>query len=92
VIKKFTVELAETQNMRAITFVSINPSVPTSEVSQKIKEMNGVEVVYETTGEFDIIAVIIGTNIAEINRVIEEIRRIPGVIDTNTSIILRTIR
>lgn len=53
--------------------------------------MAGVETVYETTGQFDIAAIIKGPNIAEVNRSVEEIRRINGVLNTNTTMILRTL-
>lgn len=92
IIKKFTIETSEPQQTSAITYVSISPSVPTSDVSRQIKDVAGVETAYETTGPFDIAIIIKGTNIAEVNRSVEEIRRISGVINTNTTIILRVIR
>ena len=50
-----------------------------------------METIYETTGSFDIATVIKGSSIEDVNRSVEEIRRIDGVLNTNTSIILRTI-
>jgi Lrp/AsnC family transcriptional regulator of lysine biosynthesis len=91
-IKRFTIEVNEPQLTSAITYVSVNPSDPTSEVSKKIRTVAGVDTIYETTGPFDIAAIIKGTNIAEVNKSVEEIRRIGGVLNTNTTIILRTIR
>jgi DNA-binding Lrp family transcriptional regulator len=92
VIKRFTVEVNEPQLTSAITYVSVSPSRPTSEVSKMIMSVAGVETIYETTGPFDIATIIKGSNIAEVNKSVEEIRRIDGVLNTNTSIILRTIR
>jgi Lrp/AsnC family transcriptional regulator, regulator for asnA, asnC and gidA len=92
VIRRFTIEVNEPQLTSAITYVSVAPSHPTSEVSKRITGVPGVETIYETTGPFDIAAVIKGTNIAEVNKSVEEIRRIVGVLNTNTTIILRTIR
>ena len=92
VIKKFTIEVNEPQLTSAITYVSVSPSVPTSEVSKRIRSVSGVETIYETTGPFDIAVILKGSNIAEINRSVEEIRRLNGVLNTNTTIILRTIR
>jgi Lrp/AsnC family transcriptional regulator, involved in the regulation of lysine biosynthesis len=91
-IRRFTVEVNEPQLTGAITYVSVSPSNPTSEVSKKIRDVRGVEMIYETTGEFDIAAIIKGPNIAEVNKSVEEIRRISGVLNTNTTIILRTLR
>jgi Lrp/AsnC family transcriptional regulator of lysine biosynthesis len=91
-IRRFTVELDEPEQTSAITYVSVSPSHPTSEVSKKIKSVTGVETIYETIGQFDIAAIIKGPNIAEVNKSVEEIRRLGGVLNTNTTIILRTIR
>jgi len=91
-IRRFTVELNEPDQTSAITYVSVSPAHPTSEVSKLVKTVVGVETIYETTGPFDIAAIIKGPNIAEVNKSVEEIRRIDGVLNTNTTIILRTIR
>jgi Lrp/AsnC family transcriptional regulator, involved in the regulation of lysine biosynthesis len=91
-IRKFTVEVADRGMSSAITWVSVNPSVPTKQVSEKMRTVKGVEVVYETAGQFDVAAIITGANIADVNKTIEGIRRIEGVISTNTTMVLRTIR
>lgn len=92
-IKKFTVVVEEgKESTSAITYVSVSPSHPTSEVSKKLESIPGVESIYETTGSYDIAAIIKGANIEEVNRSVEEIRRIGGVLKTETTIILRTIR
>jgi DNA-binding Lrp family transcriptional regulator len=92
-IEKFTLVVAEAKDStRAITYVSVTPSHPTTDVSKKLRSIQGVETIYETTGSFDIAAIIKGANIAEVNRSVEEIRRIDGVLKTDTTIILRTIR
>jgi DNA-binding Lrp family transcriptional regulator len=55
-------------------------------------KLGGVEVVYEITGQYDIAAIIAAPAIAEINKCIDDIRKIEGVSDTNTVIILKTMR
>jgi len=92
-IKRFTVDVDEPQTATsAITYVSVSPSSPTADVSRKLKSVKGVETIYETTGSFDIAAIIRGASIADVNKSVEEIRRLSGVLNTNTTIILRTIR
>jgi len=91
-IRKFTVEVDDQHLSRAITWVSVSPACPTGLVSAKMKEVTGVEVVYETAGQFDVAAIIKGANIVEVNKTIEGIRRIEGVINTNTMMVLRSIR
>ena len=92
VIKRFTVEADVGQVTKAITLVSVNPSVPTSEVSQRLRAIGGVEIVYEVTGEYDIATVMSGQSITEVNRAVEEIRKTKGVSNTNTMIVLNALR
>lgn len=90
-IKKFTIEMGVSNKTSAITLISVSPSTDTSKVSEKLKSLKGVDVVYEITGQYDIVAIVSAPTITEINKCIDEVRRIEGVDDTNTVIILRTI-
>lgn len=90
-IKKFTIEMGVSNKTSAITLISVSPSTDTSKVSEKLKSLKGVDVVYEITGQYDIVAIVSAPTITEINKCIDDVRRIEGVDDTNTVIILRTI-
>lgn len=90
-IKKFTVELGEENATKAIVLVSVESSMETSKVSSKLTKLEGIKTVYEITGQYDITVVISAPSISEINQSIDALRKIPGVTDTNTVIILRTI-
>jgi DNA-binding Lrp family transcriptional regulator len=91
VIKQFTIERSISHGIRALTMIAVEPGVPTFEVSKKVNSLDGVERIYEVTGEYDITLVSHGSNIESINKVIEDIRKIDGVEKTNTIIVLRTI-
>ena len=91
VIKRFTIEKSISHGVRALTMIAVEPGVPTFEVSKKVNTLEGVERIYEVTGEYDIVMVSNGNNIESINKVIEDIRKIEGVEKTNTIIVLRTI-
>ncbi len=91
VIKRFTIEKSTSHGVRAVTMIAVDPSTPTYELSKSVSELDGVERVYEVTGEYDIMLVSSGVNIDGINRCIEDIRKIKGVEKTNTIIVLRTI-
>ena len=91
VIKCFTIERAFSLGVRALTMISVEPSVPTFEVSKKVNALDGVERIYEVTGEYDIVMVSHANNIESINKIIEDIRKINGVEKTNTIIVLRTV-
>jgi DNA-binding Lrp family transcriptional regulator len=87
VIRKFTVKIGVAEGAQAITLLATNPAYPTLEVSKKIQAMPNVETIYEVTGEYDIIAVITGMNVTEVNECIEKIRRVEGIMKTNTMIV-----
>ncbi len=91
IIEKFTVQVGEANSTSAIVLVSVDSSIDTSKVSTKLTKLNAVKTVYEITGQYDISVIVRAHNITEINKCIDDLRKIPGVIDTNTVIILKTI-
>ncbi|HKU50256.1 MAG TPA: HTH-type transcriptional regulator LysM [Nitrososphaera sp.] len=91
-IKRFTIELGASDKTSAITLISVSSTADTSAVSARLMKLGGVEVVYEITGQYDIAAIIAAPAVVEINKCIDDIRKIEGVSDTNTVIILKTIR
>jgi Lrp/AsnC family transcriptional regulator of lysine biosynthesis len=90
VIRKFTVKIDVVEGAEAITLLATNPSHPTQDVSNKIREIPNVETLYEVTGECDIVVVISGMSVSEVNECIEKIRRVEGIMKTNTMIVLRS--
>jgi len=91
VIKKFTLELGEENATSAIVLVSVDSATDTSKVSLKLTKLDGVKTVYEITGQYDITVIISAATIAEINNSIDALRKILGVVDTNTVIILKKV-
>jgi DNA-binding Lrp family transcriptional regulator len=91
IIKKFTIELGEQNATKAIVLISVESSIDTSKVSARLTKLEGVKTVYEITGQYDIAVIISAPNITEINGAIDSLRKIPGVSDTNTVIILRDV-
>lgn len=90
-IKKFTIETGDNNSTSAIILISVDSSTDTSKVSARLSKLQGVHTVYEITGQYDIATVIRAPNITEINACIDALRKVPGVFDTNTVIILRTV-
>ena len=90
-INKFTIELGEENVTSAIVLVSVDSATDTSKVSLKLAKLDGVKTVYEITGQYDITTIMSASSIAEINNSIDALRKITGVVDTNTVIILRKI-
>ena len=92
VIKKFTIEINNSEKTSAITLISVASSSDTSTVTSKLLKLEGVDVIYEITGQYDIAAIISAPTISEINSYMDEVRKIEGVSDTNTVIILKTLK
>ncbi len=90
-IKKFTLELGEENAASAIVLVSVDSAVDTAKVSLKLGKLEGVKAVYEITGQYDITTIISAPSIVKINNSIDALRKIQGVVDTNTVIILRKV-
>jgi DNA-binding Lrp family transcriptional regulator len=92
IITRFTIEVNSGQGASAITLIAASPQVPTQEMTDTLRKMRGVDVVYEITGQYDIAVILSAPTIAEINTCIDDVRKIEGVANTNTLIILRTLR
>jgi DNA-binding Lrp family transcriptional regulator len=90
-IKKFTVEVGDSNSTSAIVLISVDSAIDTSKVSSKITKLEGVKTVYEITGQYDITVIISAPSINDINTCIDALRKIPGVTDSNSVIILRTL-
>ena len=86
-IKRFTIEEGEKNTTSAIVLISVDSTIETSKVSSKLTKLDGVKTVYEITGQYDISVIITAPSIAEINSSIDALRKIPGVIDSNLSLI-----
>ncbi|MEM1606010.1 MAG: HTH-type transcriptional regulator LysM [Desulfurococcaceae archaeon] len=90
VIKKMTIEYELGNEIKAIILVKTQPPIPVPEVSKSIRKIPGVDIVYEVTGEYDIVVITRSPNIDNVNRLIDEIRSISGVASTYTMMVLRT--
>ena len=92
VISRFTIDTNVGPQANAISLLSVNPSFPTSDVSARLKKMKGVDSIFEITGEYDVAVIVSGSNIAEINSTIDDIRKLQGIDDTNTVVVLKVVR
>jgi len=90
IIKRFTVEVDTGEKVRAAILVSVQPSHPNPVIAQAVKKIAGIDQVFEVAGEVDIIAIASGRSIQEINKYIDEVRRIEGVAKTSSMIVLRS--
>ena len=88
IIKRFTVEISE-PSVKALILISSTPAIPNPKIAQEIRNIKGVEWVYEVTGQFDIAVLVSGPDITYLNKVIDDVRSLNGITHTNTLIVLR---
>lgn len=90
VIKKFTLVTA-LHGLKAIIDVGVEVNVHTTEIANQIKQISGVEYVYEVSGNQDIVAFVDVENALKLNDVIEDIRSMKNVQNTETKLVLKEI-
>jgi DNA-binding Lrp family transcriptional regulator len=79
VIRKFTIETAV--ELEGIVLVKTEPT-RTRKATTEIRRI--ANRVFETSGDYDIAALIQAQTMAELNQKIDEIRRLPDILNTNT--------
>jgi len=79
VIRKFTIETSV--ELEGLVLVRTEPT-HTGKTAKEISRI--AERVFETSGDYDIAALIQAQTMAELNQKIDEIRRLPDVLTTNT--------
>ncbi|MGB1586734.1 MAG: Lrp/AsnC family transcriptional regulator [Thermoplasmatota archaeon] len=88
VITQFTIRTAGSQ-VKALIEVVVERNTQTSDVSAAIRSWDGVESVWEVTGEQDLVIVADCPDTARLNQLIDDIRGIPGTDATRSRLILR---
>ena len=90
VIRRFTIRTSGA-NVKALIEVVSDTHVDTSSVAKEIASRAGVEIVYETSGTEDLVAVVEADDTDELNALIEDIRKLPSVRSTRTRLILNEV-
>ncbi len=91
IIKKFTIDVEESNKTSAVVLITVHSTTDTAKISSQLMNISSIKTIYEITGQYDIIVIINAKNIMEINSCIDSLRKISGISDTNTVIILKTI-
>lgn len=90
VIRQFTVRVRGA-NLRAIVEVQVQTNVNAADVARAIHTLDGVEEVWELTGEWDIAAIVNVDSAEELNDVVDAIRRIGSATSTRTRVVLHEL-
>lgn len=77
------------RDIQAIVMIEAESHVYTSSLVRRLRNFKNVSSVYEITGDYDISSSIKAPNVHALNNLIEELRTIPGVKQTNTRLVLK---
>jgi len=88
-IKKFTVIVGEdAEGMEVLVGLKTDPHAHTPRLAKMLAGFEGMKEVYEITGRFDLICRVRGNSGHEINNVLEKIRRLKEVLETESFTII----
>jgi len=87
IIRKFTVETSS-RGLKALIEINIAVNVHTTDMAMRIRQLPGVEKVFEISGVSDIVALIDVSDTNMLNETIEAIRAIGHITNTRTKLVL----
>lgn len=87
-IKQFTIRTAGNQ-VKALVEVTVLANVHTADIAKAIRAWDGVDAVWEITGDNDLLVVADCPNTSDLNGLIDRIRGIPGTQATRSRLILK---
>lgn len=76
-------------DISAMVMLEVESHTYTASVVRRLRGFSNVSHVYEITGDFDVSAFVNVENVMALNNLIEEIRTVPGVKRTETSMVLK---
>ena len=77
------------KDINALIMIAVDSHVYTSAVVRRLKNLQNINSVFEITGDYDISVYARAANTAELNNLIEQIRSIQGVKQTETRLVLK---
>ncbi|MDE1824941.1 MAG: Lrp/AsnC ligand binding domain-containing protein [Candidatus Micrarchaeota archaeon] len=84
-------EIAIKKGSGAIITISVDTSVSSGKIAKTVFEIPGVKRVFEVSGAHDITAIISAPDNQGINEIVDKIRGIFGITNTDTMIVLNDI-
>jgi len=91
IIKNFTVDISTSFGFISLVLLNTHTQESTYEIVKQIKNIEGVKRVYETTGEWDVVAYVLCNSPKEFNIIIENIRKLKGVNKSTSLTVLNVV-
>ena len=87
-IKGFTIKTSS-KNVKALVEICIDVNTDSQEIADKLIQYDGINEVFEVTGDQDLIAIVDVESSQRLNDIIESVRRNDNIISTRTRLILK---
>jgi len=87
VIMAFTISLEPSLSFQCIIAIKCEPKA-TKKIVEKVKALRPLSPVYEVTGRFDVFCNIEAPTARELNELIDKIRDVPGVTETESFMVV----
>ncbi|MEM0349735.1 MAG: Lrp/AsnC family transcriptional regulator [Candidatus Caldarchaeum sp.] len=94
VIRKVTV-LVDHVKLGLKNSAALMLKIESSEINrvlEELKQLREIANIYQLSGDFDAIAVAYGRDLDHIREIVEQVKKIPGVISVNTLVTLRVVK
>lgn len=88
-IRRFSIE-TDSAGFRAVILVKTNPARRTDNLLRSLAAMDSVRNIYEVSGKWDAVLVAHAKDAAEFNELIEAVRTKPGIMETESLVVLKT--
>ncbi len=85
------VVLRPPDKIEALVWIKCESAIYTTSVARRVSTIPGVKEVMEITGEYDIVARVTARDQVQLNNIVETIREIRGVKETQTQIVLKKL-
>lgn len=89
IIARFSAVLSTKAGFMAFVFLKTDTHTPTAEIVKKLRNIEGTGIVYETAGHHDIVLKASTASPEEFNDLIEKIRAVSGVVETQSLTVLK---
>ncbi len=88
VIKGFTIKTSS-KNVKALLEIRIDVNADCDKIAEELINYEGVNEVFEVTGDQDIVAIVDVESSPQLNEIIERVRHYDSVLSTRTRLILK---
>jgi DNA-binding Lrp family transcriptional regulator len=89
IIARFSTILSTKAGFMAFVFIRTDTHTPTAEIVKKLRHIEGTGIVYETAGHHDIVLRAATSSAEAFNDLIEQIRAVNGVVETQSLTVLK---